>query len=95
MVLPELRMVDGTRKDPLFIIGADMMAPKHPDSWDFLHVGFHPVDRRELMAFVDGLGNKCTADLASWPQLANRWVHPPENKVEALCSGLKVKKKVK
>ena len=42
MVLLELHLVDGTRKDPLFIIGADMMAPEHPGSWDFLHVGFHP-----------------------------------------------------
>ena len=88
-------MVDGTRKDPLFIIGADMMAPEHPGSWDFLHVGCHPVDRRGVMAFVDGRGNECTVDLASWPQYASRWVHPPENKVEALCLGLKGKKKVK
>ena len=35
MVLPELRVVDCTRKDPLFIIGTDMMAPEHPGSWDF------------------------------------------------------------
>ena len=34
-------------------------------------------------------------DLASWPQCASRWVHPPENKVKALRSGLKGKKKVK
>lgn len=95
MVLPELRVVDGTRKDPLFIIGADMMAPDHPGSWDFLHVGFHPVDRRGVMTFVDACGNECSVDLASWPQRASRWVHPPENKVEALRSGLKSKKKLK
>ena len=47
------------------------------------------------MAFEDGQGNECTIDLASWPQCASSWVHPPENKVEALCSGLKGKKRVK
>ena len=30
MVLPELKVVQGTRTDPLFIVGTDMMAPKHP-----------------------------------------------------------------
>ena len=27
MVLPELKVVRGTRTDPLFIVGSDMMAP--------------------------------------------------------------------
>ena len=58
-------------------------------------MGFHPVDRKGVMSFVDGWGNECTMDLASWPQRANRWVHPPVNKVKALCSGLKGKKRVK
>ena len=84
MVLPELHVVDGTRKDPLFIIGADMMAPEHSGLWDFLHVGFHLADRRGAMAFVDSRGNECTVDLASWPQCASRWVQLPENKVKAL-----------
>ena len=47
------------------------------------------------MAFVDGRGNECTVDLTSWPQCASRWVQPPENKVEALRSGLKGKKNIK
>ena len=67
MVLLELRVVDSTRKDPLFITGAYMTAPEHPGSWEFLHVGFHPVDRRGVMAFVDGHGNECTVDLTHWP----------------------------
>ena len=53
------------------------------------------MDRSGVMVFVDGQGNECTVDLGSWPHRASRWVHPPENKVEALRSGLKGKKKVK
>ena len=39
MQLPELKVVNGMCKDPLFIIGTDMIAPEHPGSWDFLNVG--------------------------------------------------------
>ena len=77
MVLPDLRVVKGTRTDPLFIVGADMMAPEHPGAWDFLNVGFDPQDKRGVMNFINGDGEVRQVELASWPQRATRWVHPP------------------
>ena len=56
MVLPELKVVQGTRTDPLFIVGSDMMAPEHPGAWDFLNVGFDPNDKRGVMNFISGDG---------------------------------------
>ena len=75
MQLPELKVVNGMCKDPLFIIGTGMMAPEHPGFWYFLNVGFHPRDRRGVMTFMDGNGMECGVDLASWPYQASRWVH--------------------
>ena len=45
MVLPELKVVRGTRTDALFIVGSDMMASEHPGAWDFLNIGFNPNDK--------------------------------------------------
>ena len=56
MVLPELKVVWGTRNDPLFIVGSDMMAPEHPGAWDFLNVGFDPNNKRGVMNFISGDG---------------------------------------
>ena len=56
MVLPELKVVKGTKTDPLFIVGSDMMAPKHPGAWDFLDVGFDPNNKRGVMNFINGDG---------------------------------------
>ena len=83
-------MVNGTCKDLLFIIGTDMMAPEHTGSCDFLNVGFHPCDRRDVMTFVDGSGTESGVDLASWPHQASWWVH-----VLPIDAKQKLKKKVK
>ena len=56
MVLPELKVVKGTRTDPLFIVGSDGMEPEHPGAWDFLNVGFDPTDKRGVMHFINGEG---------------------------------------
>ena len=56
MVLPELKVVNGARNDPLFIVGSDMMAPEHPGACDFLNVGFDPTDKRGVMNFINGDG---------------------------------------
>ena len=56
MVLPELKVVRGTRTDPLFIAGLDIMTPEHPGALDFLNVGFNPNDKRGVMNFISGDG---------------------------------------
>ena len=66
MVLPELKVVKGTRTDPLFIVGSDVMAPEHPGAWDFLNVGFDPTDKRGVMHFINGEGKIRQVNLASW-----------------------------
>ena len=83
-------MLNGTCKDPLFIIETDMMAPEHPGSWDFLNVGFHPRDWRGVMIFLDGSGTESGVDLASWSYQTSRWVH-----VQPMDAKQKLKKKVK
>lgn len=40
-------------------------------------MGFDPRDRRGLMQFVGAGGAVRRIELASWPQRASRWVHPP------------------
>ena len=83
MVLPELKVVKGTRTDPLFIMGSDVMAPEHPGAWDFLNVGFDPTDKRGVMHFINGEGKIRQVNLASWPQRASRWVHNEEKPSKA------------
>ena len=56
MVLPELKVVRGTRTNPLFIVGSDMMAPKHPGAWDFLNICFNPNNKRGVMNIISGDG---------------------------------------
>ena len=56
IVLLELKVVRGTRTDPLFIVGSDMMAPEHPGALDFLNVGFDPNDKRGVMNSISSDG---------------------------------------
>lgn len=81
LTLPELKVVKGTRKDPLLILGSDLMAPCQEGEWDFVDIGCHPTTKQGQMRFSNGSQVK-TVPLACWPQPASRWVRADSEKSE-------------
>ena len=45
MTIPELKVVKGTRTDPLLILGCDFMMRGQEGEWDFVNIGTHPFTR--------------------------------------------------
>ena len=45
MTIPELKVVKGTRTDPMLILGYDFMMRGQEGEWDFVNIGTHPFTR--------------------------------------------------
>ena len=45
MTIPELKVVKGTRTDPLLILGCDFMMRGQEGQWDFVNIGTHLFTR--------------------------------------------------
>ena len=45
LTIPELKVVKGTRNDPLLILGCDFMTRGQEGEWDFVNIGTHPFTR--------------------------------------------------
>ena len=54
MTIPELKVVKGTRTDPLFILGCDFMMRGQEGEWDFVNIGTHPFTRQGQIHFTNG-----------------------------------------